>query len=402
MATGLDFAVNAASTSGTLAIAAPGFHLPSETFIRDHVRVLAPGRTVLLCQDGHDADALGCPGLSNIDEHATSARPLMRGVAKGMALWGLVAGQSGLYGTDRERVIAFLKTHDVRAVLAEYGPMGVQLMGACRAAGVPLYVHFHGYDATLPKRCWYVARQYRQLFELAAGIVAPSAFLANEIRDAGCPPAKLHVSHNGIDLGRFLASRRERGRCIAVGRLVAKKAPHLTIRAFAEVRARCPHARLDIIGDGELRQSCQQLVHELGLAESVTLHRARPHREVSALLARASVFVQHSVKASNRDIEGFPVSILEAMAAALPVVSTRHSGIPEAVEEDRTGVLVDEGDVAGMADAMTALLEDPERAAAMGCAGHQRVLARFTHDQMRRRLLDIMSLAPAAADQAVA
>jgi len=387
----MDAVIDEGARQARLAVAAPSFGVPSETFIRDHVRVVAPGQTVLLCQDGRQAEGLRCPALRDIDTHAASSQPLVRAFAKGMALWGLVA-ESGLYGADQRRVTSFLKAYGVRAVLAEYGPMGVQLMGACREAGVPLYVHFHGYDATLPQRRWYVARQYRQLFRAAAGIIAPSAFLADKLRALGCPTGKLHVSHNGVDPARFPLTRREPGRCLAVGRLVAKKAPHLTIRAFAQVRARCPHARLDIIGDGELRKPCEELVRELGLTGAVVLHGALPHDEVVAELARASVFIQHSVTAENYDIEGLPVSILEAMAAALPVVSTRHSGIPEAVIADATGILVEEGDVDGTAEAMAGLIENPDRAAAMGQAGYERLLSSFTHQQVRERLLRIMGL----------
>jgi glycosyltransferase involved in cell wall biosynthesis len=371
--------------SGTLAIAAGSFRLTSETFIRDHVRLLAPQRTVLLSRD--DEADMPCPTLTGIRRQGGASILLDRA----RALWGLVA-EPGLYGADRRRVAAFLREHDARAVLAEYGPMGVQLMGACRMAEVPLYVHFHGYDATLPRRRWHVRHHYRRLFGAAAGIIAPSQFLADVLRELGCPPAKLHVSHNGVDPHRFPQTTREPGRVLAVGRLVAKKAPHLTIRAFAAAHARHPRARLDVIGDGDLRDRCEALVRELGLGDAVRLHGACPPEHVQRLLARASLFVQHSVTAEDHDVEGLPISILEAMAAELPVVSTRHSGIPEAVGEGRTALLVEEGDVAGMGRAIEALLGEPERAAAMGRAGRERLLAHFTHERVRRRLLGIMDL----------
>jgi glycosyltransferase involved in cell wall biosynthesis len=108
-------------------------------------------------------------------------------------------------------------------------------------------------------------------------------------------------------------------------------------------------------------------------------------------MREASLFVQHSVTA-NGETEGLPVAILEAMASALPVVSTRHSGIPEAVLDNVTGYLVDEHDVDGMGVAMTKLFDHPKRAACMGVAGRERVLANFTQEMARDRLRALMRL----------
>ena len=117
-------------------------------------------------------------------------------------------------------------------------------------------------------------------------------------------------------------------------------------------------------------------------------------------MARASMFVQHSVTDPDGKIEGFPVAIAEAMFTALPVVSTRHSGIPEHVRDGATGFLVAEGDVAGMAAAMARLLADPAAAAGMGRAGRAWALEHLSRPASYRRLRDLMGLAepaPAAA-----
>ena len=106
----------------------------------------------------------------------------------------------------------------------------------------------------------------------------------------------------------------------------------------------------------------------------------------------ASMFVQHSVTDIDGNTEGLPVAILEAMASGLPVVATRHSGIPEAVIDGKTGILVDEHDVTGMTQAIISLLANPARADAMGKAGRERVLAHFTETQMKHRLRGIMGL----------
>ena len=165
-----------------------------------------------------------------------------------------------------------------------------------------------------------------------------------------------------------------------------------TILAFARVASAIQDARLDIIGDGSLEGECRKLIESLDLTDRVTLHGARHSDFVLALLKEASVFAQHSVTAPDGDMEGLPVSVLEAMACGLPVVSTRHSGIPEAVEEGRTGLLVEEHDVEGMAEAILGLLKDPQRAAAMGRAGRERILSHFTRERSRDRLREILGI----------
>ena len=124
------------------------------------------------------------------------------------------------------------------------------------------------------------------------------------------------------------------------------------------------------------------------------MHGAQGSDFVVGLLREASLFVQHSVTARNGDAEGLPIAILEAMASAVPVVSTWHSGIPEAVLHNVTGQLVDEHDVEGMAGAMIKLFDYPERAVMMGAAGRKRILAHFTHERARDRLRTIIGFPP--------
>jgi colanic acid/amylovoran biosynthesis glycosyltransferase len=278
------------------------------------------------------------------------------------------------------------------AALAEYGPVGVQFASVCRAAKVPLFVHFHGYDGSLLLRDSVVVRNYGRLFRLASGIIAPSRFLAKNLLAIGCPPDKLHVIPYGIDPTRLTITRRDPQRILAVGRLVDKKAPHLTIRAFGQIASDYPKAQLDMLGDGPLAETCSSLITDLGLEGRVRMHGAQPHSHVVQLMGEASIFVQHSVTAANGDTEGLPVAILEAMASALPVVATRHSGIPEAVVDGTTGLLVEEHDVDAMASALSQLLADPELGEHMGLAGRKRALDQFAQQRSIDRFRTIMGL----------
>ncbi len=197
---------------------------------------------------------------------------------------------------------------------------------------------------------------------------------------------------SGMQATSYRPAEPEPGRIVGVGRFVEMKAPDLTVEAFARIADRFPQARLDLVGDGELMPRVAALVAEKRLGDRVTLHGYQSLAACAALMARAAVFVQHSRTNSRGRVEGFPVAIAEAMASALPVVSTRHSGIPEHVEHGVSGLLVAEGDVAGMAEALARLVADPDEARAMGRAGRAYALAHLDRAEAHRRLRALMGL----------
>lgn len=378
----------------TVAIAAPSFDQPSETFIRDHVRNIAPGETVLLSARPGSEECLGCPVLDDVRTWRPATWPGARVVNSLTFRWrdrvNLALGRR-----DEGRVVAFLREHGVRAMLVEFLNHAYPLVPAARKAGVPLYAHAHGFDVSFLSRSPRWRRRYTRLFREAEGIIAPSRFLAGKLAAIGCPEAKLHVSPCGVDPDCFLPTRRLPLRLLAVGRFVVKKAPQNTIRAFAKVRDAYPDARLDFVGDGWLLSKCRALGASLGVAEAIHFHGAQPPEFVQHLMREASVFVQHSVTAPKGDTESLGVSLLEAMASEVPIVATRHNGFVETVVDGETGLLVEEHDIDGMAEAICALLADPDRARAMGEAGRRRVQANFTHAHTRDRLRAIMRLPPA-------
>ncbi|MER8842444.1 glycosyltransferase [Mesorhizobium sp. M0913] len=373
-----------------LAIFAHAVNLPSETFIRDHINLIAPGETVLLCKDGTETAKLGMPVLADIDIDRSKWK-IHRAMSSITRRWRHYSN-GGLSRRDRSRVSEFLVAKRVSAILAEYGPLGCQIAALSRKLHIPLHVHFHGFDASALLRSQRQVRHYRWMFGLAESIIVPSRYIALKLHELGCPADKICVSPCGVNPRRFGVSVRTEGQLIAIGRLVEKKAPHLTILAFGKVAAAFPESRLDIVGEGPLRPQCEALINSLNLQGRVRLLGAQRSESVATFLQRSAIFVQHSVTAPNGDTEGFPVAVLEAMACGLPVISTLHSGIPEAVEDGTTGFLVEEGDVDAMANAMSVLLGHPSLAAQMGLAGLKRLENNFTAEHMRQRLRSIMGL----------
>ncbi|HRH36884.1 MAG TPA: glycosyltransferase, partial [Flavobacteriales bacterium] len=152
-----------------------------------------------------------------------------------------------------------------------------------------------------------------------------------------------------------------------------KKSPHLTISAFERLAARVPEARLTMVGQGPLWESCFLRVRALGLAERISLPGVLRSEEIATLMRNARAFVQHSVQALSGDREGTPLAVLEAMASGIPVIATRHAGIADVVEHGKQGLLCDEFDIAMMADSMERIATDPDLAARMGAAGRSHV-----------------------------
>jgi glycosyltransferase involved in cell wall biosynthesis len=164
---------------------------------------------------------------------------------------------------------------------------------------------------------------------------------------------------------------------VSVGRLVEKKGFPTLLAASALLRDRGKAFALEVIGAGPLEAALRARVAELHLTAHVTLHGAQPQSFVRARLASARAFALAAQREGDGGSDNLPTVIMEAMASALPVVSTRIAGIPEMVDEGVTGLLVTEGDAPALADALAAYLDDAPRATTHGAEGKIRAREKF-------------------------
>jgi glycosyltransferase involved in cell wall biosynthesis len=284
--------------------------------------------------------------------------------------------------TLENAIIHLLQQEKIDVVLAQYGPVGVAILPICRKAKVPLVVHFHGFDASHFKTLEKYAAGYRDMFDYAKAIIVVSGKMAEQLKRKDCPPQKIIVNHYGVNEIFYSAKPLyESDIFFALGRFVEKKGPQFTIRAFAKVAGQFPAARLYMAGDGPLLESCRNLVKELSLTNSVFFPGIIKHDMVPAFMQKSIAFVQHSIVAESGDSEGTPVAIMEASAAALPVIATIHAGIPDVVLDGITGILVPEKDIDKMADAMRLILSNKTLARSMGEAGRERIQSNFTMER---------------------
>lgn len=269
----------------------------------------------------------------------------------------------------------FLQKRQITHLLAEYGVTGVKVMQACKQANVKLIVHFHGFDASNYKILQKYSSAYQTMFHIAHKVIVVSEDMQAKLLQLQAPRNKVLNIPYGIDLNLFSAKQLYLNQkiVISVGRLTAKKSPILNIKAFNEVVKSIPEAQLWIIGEGELRKEAECFVKELGLGANVKFWGYQKPTQIANLLQKADVFIQHSITDPRGDTEGTPNTILEASASGLPVVSTLHAGIKQAVEHGKTGFLVKEGDYLEMAKYIVYLLEKPSIAKKMGQAGRQKM-----------------------------
>lgn len=351
-----------------LAIATPALDKLSETFIRAQIESLHPGLVL------HGGFLPSMAGDRTIRECA--------GMPADVAL--------------RDAVVNCLRAKGIRFVLAQFGPTGAEMLEACREAGVELLVHFHGYDASRTDVLNHYQDKYRLMFAYAKRIFVVSREMEQDLVKLGCPPDKLLYNPYGVNDRFYSVNPQSDSRTFCfIGRFVEKKGPVLLVRAFQKVCQNYPLVKLIMAGEGPLLQACRDLAVQFNLTGNIFFPGSLSHEMVPALMQKAFAYVQHSITSADGDKEGTPVAILEASAASLPIVATRHAGIPDAVEDQVTGLLVEEGDVDAMSDAMMRLLENRTFAARLGLEGRAKMSREFSAETYIKRISEsIDSIAP--------
>lgn len=259
-------------------------------------------------------------------------------------------------------LIKYLKENQINLIFCNYGPAGAELAPIARELNIPLVVHFHGYDASVYSVTSKYRDAYLRMFEIAKRIIVVSEEMKLDLLNLGAPDYKL-VKITYAPHSRFLALKPnlQGNQMISIGRFVEKKAPYLTLLAFKRAKEKCPELSLKMVGDGDLLPVCRDLCIALNISGVEFLGIQTPD-QIAELMEESFCFVQHSKQASNGDKEGTPVAILEAMAAGLPIVSTRHAGIPDVVSNMVSGYIVEEKDVEGMASSIVELTDNRELA----------------------------------------
>ena len=299
-------------------------------------------------------------------------------------------------------------------VHSHFGPTGWGMAKIARAHGAAHVVTFYGLDVNyLPRAGW--SARYLEMFPNIDRVLCEGPHMRRCVIDLGCPAERVHVHRLGVDLTQLPFQPRQWRpgqplRVLLAASFREKKGLSWAIRALGRLRAELP-LEIAVIGgpddspEGRRKAAViAKAVAESGLGDRIRLHGFRTHEELLAIANQCQLFLSPSVTAQNGDTEGgAPVTLIEMIAAGMPVVSSRHCDIPDIVEHGVTGFLAEERDLEGIVAAVRSMLAAHERWPAMLAEGRARIEAR--HDARQQALALAEHYAelrtPSASDRAV-
>lgn len=274
-----------------------------------------------------------------------------------------------------------------------FGHVAVQLMPLLRRwHAAPVVVSFHGADVLVDLERPAHRRATLEMLQRADLVLARSLSLLDALRSLGCPETKLRLHRTGIPLAEFPFQLRifppteDRWRLFQACRLIEKKGLFTSLRAFARFVDKHPQATLTLAGDGPLFGALRELASELGVAERVRFPGFLSQADLQHALQESHFFLHPSEMGTDGNQEGVPNSLLEAMSTGLVVIGSHHGGIPEAIEHDRSGWLVHEGNDAELAEGLFLLAGDPARMSAMGEEASRVVREKFEQQAQAAKL----------------
>ena len=274
------------------------------------------------------------------------------------------------------------------AIHAQSEIEGIRMVPLARRLGCRLFVSVR----RLPRPGRARARARKFLWRHVARVFVDSESMCEGLEETGCSAERIEVFPPGVPLGPLAprsGSSSGGANAVTVARLVAENGVPDLVEAVALARREAPALRLDIIGDGPERAEVERRVAGAGLGSVIRLHGALPPDEVQEHLLRADLFVLNRRTNSESGTAGLPIAILEAMAAGVCVVSTRHGAIPDAVVSNVTGALVEPRDTEGLGRALTTLAQEFGMRLGFGAAGRVKVEKQFDAARTITRLREL-------------
>lgn len=286
-----------------------------------------------------------------------------------------------------------LLKNKIDVVLVEFMLKGIIIKDVCEKLKIPFVVHTHGGgDIMAEDYIRNYSHSYLDMFRKAAKVISVDSYSSKKLIEFGLAEDKLTEIQLGIDLAIFKQTIPSLNKPVffGVGRFVNKKAPYLTLMAFASVVQKHPEAKLILAGNGPLYDSCIQISKALHIENNVEFPLVISPEQVSEFMRQSRAFVQHSIHTTDGDSEGIPVAVLEAMACGLPVISTIHNGIADTITHGTQGLLVKENDIDGMAECMSQLIDDPLYADVLGANARKKVEENFEMSEVIGSLYQIL------------
>lgn len=289
------------------------------------------------------------------------------------------------------RLKNLIRAHHVDLIHAHFATDAALITPIAKKLKIPLVVSVYGADVTRVDTASRAGRRrtrwIQEAFAYASAILPNSEYMRERAIALGAAPAKTSLMHLGIDVPASATRRAPVDGVLFVGRFTDKKGTDDLIRAISLLPDSMRSVRVTMIGDGDLLPEMKALAAALGV--SIRFLGAQSHDVVKEELDRAAVLVAPSRTGADGDSEGLPTIILEAAARGLPVISTWHSGIPEAVHDGETGLLVDERSPEALSGALERILSDRDLAEDLGKRGHELMAREFSVHACAERLQQV-------------
>jgi colanic acid/amylovoran biosynthesis glycosyltransferase len=296
-----------------------------------------------------------------------------------------------MYRGEFEVIRRVLLRRDPDLMHVYFGNTGVHLLPLIERWDRPCVVSFHGMDVQRRETERGYEANLRNLLRAVPLVLVRSRSIAERLMELDCDPQKIRLNRTGIPLKGFPYVLRsvpaeDAWTIVQACRLVPKKGLATALLAFARFAKSFPKSKFLIAGDGPLLRELEELVQQLELQKAVVFLGFLGQAQLRELYEKAHIFMHPSELPPDSNQEGVPNSMLEAMASGLPVVATRHGGIPEAVTEGVNGLLVSERDDEGLTRSLLTIVRDPVRWKAMGLAASETVAAEFAQPRQTESL----------------
>lgn len=297
------------------------------------------------------------------------------------------------FTTDSENILDF----DI--ILTHFGTSGV-LVNYLRELGVlsgKTVTIFHGFELSVDAVVERYRQHYQQLFKQGDVMLPISQRWADKLQTLGCPPEKLQIHRMGVELELFSyqapkkrSYTKQPFTIFTVARFTEKKGLCYSLEAIASLPEDMGVKYL-IAGYGPLEADLKAQVDALDISGRVEFLGPMNSNQVETHLADADAFIQPSITASDGDMEGVPVSLMEAMAVGTPVISTYHSGIPELITHNVHGLLAPESDAEALAKNIELLYHDAELHQRLSRQARKQIEEMADVNQLNRQLLELLT-----------
>ena len=296
--------------------------------------------------------------------------------------------------TEVSKLLSVLSEARARLLHIYFGHIGVHLLPLIQAWTNPSIVSFHGADVMVDMNKLAYRKATLQMLDAVTLVLVRSESLRRAVVDLGCNPEKINIQRTGIPLEEFPFRERAvpkngKWQFVQAGRLIEKKGLPITLRAFSTFLKQHPNAMLTIAGEGPLLPELRRFAGESGIADRVSFTGFVSQERLREIYYRSHIFVHPSQTGRDGNQEGIPNSMLEAMATGLAVFATEHGGIPEAIQNGVSGVLVPERDEEALARVLLNAAQDPGLLSRIARAGAEAVRKNFDLSAQAKRLEEI-------------